>query len=198
MPVPACPPPTVRPIFEGQAPDWSLMLEKWRFGLGVGQSIWPMATDRIRQSLRDEIVEKVKLFAEFKAGWFGGESYEIPQKTIDRVIAVAHSLQLVEGIPNPELTPNVNGTISLEWESTRGEAYLEYGKTRISGFVRVEDYPTQYITDVKSLPISFFSRLRDQLFPLSQSYSITMNGAGPYSYAPTTTLEPAEIAFLAD
>ena len=36
----------------------------------------------------------------------------------------------------PEITPNPNGTISLEWSSPRGRAHLEVGKSRYVGIVR--------------------------------------------------------------
>ncbi|MBL8574947.1 MAG: hypothetical protein JNM13_14820 [Hyphomicrobiaceae bacterium] len=36
----------------------------------------------------------------------------------------------------PELTPNSNGTISFEWSSHAGEAYIEIGRSRYVGSIR--------------------------------------------------------------
>ncbi len=67
---------------------------------------------------------------------------KVAEEMTDKVGIVAVLLEQLDGLPNPELTPNANGTISLEWESDRGEVYIEFGKTRISGFLRIEDAPT--------------------------------------------------------
>lgn len=145
-------------------------------------------------SFRREIVQTANSFSQLKPGWLGAGSYGISKETIKRVVALADTLERVDGLPNPELTPNVNGTISLEWESARGEAYFELGKTRLSAFIRIEEEPTQYIEDVDSLPASFFVRMRDVLYPSSQSHSITASGTGLNSYAPTEALELSQIS----
>lgn len=44
----------------------------------------------------------------------------------------------------PDLVPNSNGTISFEWNSARGEAVVEIGRTRYVGVVRPKgsaEYP---------------------------------------------------------
>jgi hypothetical protein len=102
---------------------------------------------------------------------------------MEKVSAVARQLEPIDALPNPEITPNANGTISLEWESNRGEVYIEFGKTRISGFLRVEDSPTLYFKDVSSLQPSFYTEIRDLLYPSAQTYSITDPGAAFDSYA---------------
>jgi hypothetical protein len=158
---------------------------------------WPGTVSWYR-STRNDLIDQFRELGQLRAGWLGRESYEIPGETIDRVVAVAGHLEGLRGMPNPEVTPNPNGTISLEWESARGEAYLEYGKTRVSGFVRVEDRPTEYINQVPSIPGSFFLLLRDQLFPLLQSHSLTLNGTGPFRYARSTALDVAEIALQSE
>lgn len=56
---------------------------------------------------------------------------------------LGNALQLVDvvesqhpNLPNPEISPKSNGTISMEWESMQGEAYLEIGNSRFSFFIR--------------------------------------------------------------
>ncbi len=132
---------------------------------------------------RNEMVNKSNRFAGLGPGWLGPNSCEIPRTTTARILELAVSLEQIEGLPNPEMTPNIHGTISLEWESARGEAYLEYGTNEISGFVRFENEPMEHIEAVATLPVSFFTLVRDRLFPISQAHSVTTEGLGPYSYA---------------
>ncbi len=41
-----------------------------------------------------------------------------------------------EDLPMPEIDPNPNGTISFDWASPLGSAYLEMGNTRFSFYVK--------------------------------------------------------------
>lgn len=132
----------------------------------------------VARSVRQEMFEDICAFRTLQDGWLGPGSYGIPTETADRVSAVAHMLTGVEGLPNPELTPTQNGTISFEWESDRGEVYVEFGKTRVNGFLRVEDLPTQYFADVNSLQPTFYTEIRDFLYPSAKTYSITAIGTG--------------------
>ncbi|WP_426623309.1 hypothetical protein ACPPVW_11770 [Leifsonia sp. McL0607] len=61
-----------------------------------------------------------------------------------------------EGLTPNDITPNSNGTISLEWETDSAEAYLEVGKTRFSMYIK-ERGKTSYFdglaTDIpRSIP----------------------------------------------
>lgn len=134
------------------------------------------------RSLRDDMISEVTQLSGLGDGWFGLESHGIPDVTASRIRDLAQLLVNVKNLPDPTITPNINGTISLEWESARGEAYLEYGTSLISGFMRIEDGPTQYIDKITSLPDTFFETLRDKLFPITASYSITMEDLGRYGY----------------
>ncbi len=134
-------------------------------------------------SARQSMFDDIRLFGSLHHGWLGPGSQKIPSEITERVSTVARQLEQIDALPNPELTPNANGTISLEWESSRGEVYIEFGKTRISGFLRVEDSPTVYFKDVSSLQPSFYAEIRDLLYPPTQTYSITIPGAVFDSYA---------------
>lgn len=129
-------------------------------------------------SLRQGMFNDIHAFRQLEDGWLGPGSHGIPKETADYVTNVTHMLSQVAGLPNPELTPTQNGTISFEWESGRGEVYVEFGKTRISGFVRVDDSPTQYFADVNSLQPTFYTEIRDMLYPSAKTYSISAIGAG--------------------
>lgn len=43
---------------------------------------------------------------------------------------------ILNNSPLPEIFPNPNGTISLEWENTNGVAHLEIGKTKYSFYLK--------------------------------------------------------------
>lgn len=43
---------------------------------------------------------------------------------------------LLCSLPYPDVTPNPNGTLSLEWESSNGFAYIEIGNSKFSAFIR--------------------------------------------------------------
>ncbi len=134
-------------------------------------------------SIRQTMIDDAVAFRSLHDGWLGPGSQKIAEEVTDKVRAVALLLEQIDGLPNPELTPNANGTISLEWENDRGEVYIEFGKTRISGFLRIEDAPTVYFKDVSSLQSSFYAEIRDLLYPTMHTYSITIPGATFDSYA---------------
>jgi hypothetical protein len=52
--------------------------------------------------------------------------------------------ELLEITFPPDITPNNNGTISCEWETSMGSAHLELGMTRYSMYLRSVDEDTQY------------------------------------------------------
>lgn len=47
--------------------------------------------------------------------------------------------QLLAHVPLPDITPNPNGTVSLEWENARGLGHIEIGQTRYSMFMKLRD-----------------------------------------------------------
>ena len=50
-----------------------------------------------------------------------------------------------KGMLMPEISPTSNGTISLEWESGNGDAYVEIGRTRYSGHIQTRHGSTFYL-----------------------------------------------------
>ncbi len=49
------------------------------------------------------------------------------------------------GMLVPEVNPTSNGTVSLEWSSSEGDAYLEIGRTRYSGHIQTQRGRTFYL-----------------------------------------------------
>jgi hypothetical protein len=50
-----------------------------------------------------------------------------------------------QGMKAPEITPTSNGTITLEWESSEGNALIEIGRTRYSGHIQPKHGQTFYL-----------------------------------------------------
>lgn len=69
--------------------------------------------------------------------------------------------------PIPDITPNPNGTISLEWESAEGFGHLEIGRTKFSFYIKprsgqpvlADGYADQIDADIGRW-------VSDMLFPL--------------------------------
>lgn len=68
------------------------------------------------------------------ADWDGYGALPINARTASNA---KNALKLLLAVtPTPDITPNTNGTISLEWESSQGVAHLEIGATRFSLFIK--------------------------------------------------------------
>jgi len=73
-------------------------------------------------------------FSKLQADWDG---YGALPLTSESCAHAHHFLSATpEGMVIPEISPTANGTITFEWESGGGEAYLEIGRTRYSGHIR--------------------------------------------------------------
>ena len=79
-------------------------------------------------------LESVEEFAAMPANWDGYGALEILEQTASNTKSALERLMVVA--PAPDITPNPNGTISLEWETHEGFAHIEIGMTRYSGFVK--------------------------------------------------------------
>lgn len=69
--------------------------------------------------------------------WDGYGALRILPETLENANLVVANLGW-RALPTPEVSPNPNGTISFEWESSYGYGLLEVGKTRASFFVQNE------------------------------------------------------------
>lgn len=66
--------------------------------------------------------------------WDGHGAIPIAMATVNNVRVMLSSL--LKAVTAPDVTPNSNGTISLEWESSIGFAHLEIGLTKFSLFIK--------------------------------------------------------------
>jgi hypothetical protein len=76
----------------------------------------------------------VRQFAHLGANWDGYGALPIGEDTVLNAVSAIHVLALLGTIP--DVTPNPNGTVSFEWETSEGNAHLEIGKTRYSFYAR--------------------------------------------------------------
>ena len=88
---------------------------------------------------------KVTEFASWTSGWDGEDAKQISREAVARTQSALQTLSWQ--LPVPEVTPNSNGTLSLEWETPFGIANLEIGRTRYAGYVSSAGYPTQYFEE---------------------------------------------------
>lgn len=76
-------------------------------------------------------VEEISVMPENWDGYgavqFNSETKKNALLALDIILAVA---------PMPDITPNPNGTISFEWESSYGVGHLEIGRTKYSFYIK--------------------------------------------------------------
>lgn len=78
-------------------------------------------------------LSQVREYGGMPEGWDGDGARQISSEAVKATEAVltAFSWQL----PAPEVSPNANGTLSLEWETSAGSANIEIGKSKYAGYV---------------------------------------------------------------
>jgi hypothetical protein len=83
---------------------------------------------------------------DLRHGWDGYGALPIRPETLRNARAFLRlTAGYAESLPIPEVSPHSNGTISLEWQHGSAEAYVEIGKSRLSGFVRSSEGTTYFI-----------------------------------------------------
>jgi hypothetical protein len=118
-------------------------------------------------SLRNEKALEERLFTihQLEDGWHGLGSIRVTQSVLDRVRQASSFIAMTKKLPAPEVTPNSNGTISLEWENDLMSIYLEIGRTRINGFLQSKAGEITVIPDTSELHIGFFKELSEIFSP---------------------------------
>jgi hypothetical protein len=80
-------------------------------------------------------LEEIESYRALEADWDGYGAVPIDAITLGNALSAA--ARLIGRAPMPDLTPNSNGTISMEWDSPHGLAHLEVGKSRYAFFIRM-------------------------------------------------------------
>lgn len=105
------------------------------------------------ESLKDFVRELAML----EESWDGYDASPISKNIIAHTMRLIDIVKTCTFLPNPDITPLSNGTISLEWESKSGVAYLEIGNTNYSGFIKVGENQKPLYLQGKSASIDQFT-----------------------------------------
>lgn len=77
--------------------------------------------------------EQLMEIAKLHADWDGYGAEEICKECIDNAKSIISALPA--NVPPPDIFPNTNGTITLEWEADAGIFSIEIGKESFSSFI---------------------------------------------------------------
>ncbi len=91
-------------------------------------------TPGIQISEKQSALHTIQVFAKFESDWDGYGALPIHETVVK--IARQFINSLPDHLPFPDLTPDTNGTISMDWETREGIAHLEIGKTRYSLYIK--------------------------------------------------------------
>lgn len=77
---------------------------------------------------------EIEKLAAMPANWDGEGALQICEEAKGNAKATVDAV--FPNVPSPEIIPNPNGTISFEWESEKGKAHLEIGRTQFSFYIK--------------------------------------------------------------
>lgn len=122
---------------------------------------WPAAEaielTRIKNQLRE--------FVNLPASWDGYGALKISQEACDAIDSLLDMIQRCS-MSLPSITPKVAGTVAVEWQTSLGDAYLEIGKTRYSGYIEGKDSePTFLEGNVDAINPELLARISFTLYP---------------------------------
>jgi hypothetical protein len=91
------------------------------------------------------LTEQIGELGQLINNWDGHGSVGVSREVRDNALSLALRLSSqYPALPEPDVYPNFNGTVSFEWESNSGEAYLEVGRTQFSGHIRLGNGWTEF------------------------------------------------------
>ena len=83
----------------------------------------------------EQLLDAIKNFGRLPDNWDGEGAHAIQEQTVENCCDMAR--WAVDCLTVPDVDPHPNGTISFEWYTGEGLAYLEVGRTQFSLFVEV-------------------------------------------------------------
>jgi hypothetical protein len=123
-----------------------------------------------------QAVELVGHFSELDRGWDGYNARPISDAVIGNSISTLTEMASIgKLLPVPAVSPEVAGTIGMSWENQMGEAYLEVGETRYSGYIETRSGKEEYFQgDAKNHKQEALTRIYERLFSSAQSTPILL------------------------
>jgi hypothetical protein len=92
-----------------------------------------------------ELTDRIEELGHLIDNWDGHGSVGMSPEVRDNALSLALRLtSRYPALPDPDVFPNFNGTISFEWESHSGEAYLEVGRGQFGGHIRLSNGWTKF------------------------------------------------------
>jgi|ERR1700733_12765264 len=113
---------------------------------------------------RLSVLSTLASIGKLEDGWYGNDSVGISPIVVERAKSVIEN-SLQAGLPKPDITPTLHGTISVEWESRNASIYLEIGRTKMNGFLRTEGNEPTLISDVAVIPDALYADLSSIISP---------------------------------
>jgi hypothetical protein len=91
----------------------------------------------VSTSLRSDSIKRVKGIESLRDGWDGYGGYAPSKLVCDHATRLINCLAAAfPDLSSPEISPNSNGTLQLTWEADKGEAIIEIGDARFSGYIK--------------------------------------------------------------
>jgi hypothetical protein len=125
--------------------------------------------EKKKQILKELVYEIEKL----PEKWDGYNALTISKPVIKNILLMIEPLISFPKLLSPTITPLANGTVSIEWETGQGVAYIEFGETRFSGYIKINDQKPACIEgqtislSIKNNNIYTLKCIHDLLFPPS-------------------------------
>lgn len=132
---------------------------------------WPLqigiANDVLTNMGLTLVFKRLEQLGLLPANWDGEDANPIHPQTLNNcrsIIRVAVGM-----LPEPEVDPNPNGTVSFVWETPEGFAHLEVGRTFFAVFVESHDVlvfsDKMQVVDFPPLFFSLFAIIAGYLYP---------------------------------
>jgi hypothetical protein len=88
----------------------------------------------------DQLQEEISAIARLRQNWDGYGAIPVSNNARQNTMAFVNSTAFANmNFGSPQVAPNPNGTMSVEWENAEGEAYVEFGDALASAFIKRTD-----------------------------------------------------------
>lgn len=120
------------------------------------------------------LVQSLIEFSKLNKNWDGYGAFPISKTVISHVSRLLGLIYKIPSLACPEISPLNNGTISVEWKNNIGNAYIEFGNSRFSGYIKKYNKAPSYLSgNSSSLDINIIMQIYIDLY---------------YSYFPSKTV----------
>ena len=161
--------------------------------------VWAWITDLPREGLMltsvrlGKLLDEIENFGSLPDNWDGEGANKIHEQTVVNCCYMARCA--VDYLTVPDVDPNPNGTVSFEWCTAEGLAYLEVGRTQFSLFVETHGEVVLSLKDEISAHAdsiaNLFRVISGYLLPPQDNQSHTLP-VEPYYYESSVRFEPGQ------